>query len=194
VAAALLDTVVRFRLPIPSLLGLIEAHRFDLYADPMPTVAALEAYCEQTSGTLFGLAARVLDGRADDGVVPARHAGIAAGLVGILRRLPQHGARGQLYLPLDLLERHGVDPADVLARRATAALTAALGELRALARTHLDAFNRTDVPPAVAPAFLPLALTDLDLAHLARQRDPFKPVEIAQWRRQWRLWRAARRM
>jgi phytoene synthase len=188
VAAALLDTIVRFRLPVPDLLGLIAARRFDLYDDPMATLADLEAYCEQTS--VFQLAARVLDGR-EDLAAAARHAGLAAGLTGILRALPLHVARGQLYLPGDLLDRHGVNAADVLARRASPQLAAALAELGGIARTHLDAFAQVEVPSAQAPAFLPLAVTGLYLARLERRRDPFSPLDIPQWRRQWRLWRAA---
>jgi phytoene synthase len=194
VAAALLDTIVRFRLPIPALLGLIEARRFDLYDDPMATLAELETHCEQTSATLFELAVRVLDGHAEVLAAAPRHAGLAAGLVGIRRALPLHAARGQLYLPRDLLDRHGVKPADVLARRATAELRAALAELHGIARTHLDAFGRIAVPPAFGPAFLPLVVSDLYLTRLERQRDPFQLLEIPQWRRQWCLWRAARRM
>src|ERR1700741_781094 len=59
VAAALTDAVARFSLPKPPLLDLIEAHAFDLYDDPMPTVEALEGYVRHTSGTAFGLAAQI---------------------------------------------------------------------------------------------------------------------------------------
>jgi phytoene synthase len=194
VAAALLDTVVRFRLPVGALVGLIDARGFDLYNDPMPSWAALETYCEQTSAVLFRLASRILDGRADDPSPAERHAGLAFGLTGILRALPRHASRGQLYLPGDLLDRHGAEPAGILAGRSTAALAAALAEARGIARMHLRAFQQVELPPALAPAFLPLALTDLYLAALERQRDPFTPLEVPQWRRQWRLWRAARRM
>ena len=113
---------------------------------------------------------------------------------GILRALPLHASRGQLYLPLDILDRHGAKPADVLAGRPTAQLAAALAELRQTARTHLTACRQIAIPSALAPAFLPVAITDLYLARLERQRDPFKPLEVPQWRRQWRLWRAARRI
>ena len=194
VAAALLDTVVRFRLPIATLIALIEARRFDLYNDPMGTWAELEAYCERTSGALFALAARVLDARFDDAAAASRHAGIAVALTGLLRALPLHASRGQLYLPLDLLDRHGARPADILAGRPTAALAAALAELRQTARTHLEAYATIAVPSGLAPAFLSVTLTELYLTRLDRQRNPFRPLEVPQWRRQWRLWRAARRM
>jgi phytoene synthase len=49
-------------------------------------------------------------------------------------------------------------------------------------------------PPAVTPALLPVALVRPTLARMERRSyDPFAPVEIARWRRQWLLWRAARR-
>ena len=58
VAAALTDTVARFNLPAEPMLELIEAHAFDLYDDPMPTMAALEAYARKTSSALLAQAAR----------------------------------------------------------------------------------------------------------------------------------------
>src|SRR5947209_4925488 len=42
IAAALEETVVRFRLPRQALVDLIDARTFDLYDDPMPTLADLE--------------------------------------------------------------------------------------------------------------------------------------------------------
>ena len=57
VAAALRDTIARFALPTEPLLRLLEARAFDLYDDPMPDVAALEAYLDATSSGLIALAA-----------------------------------------------------------------------------------------------------------------------------------------
>jgi hypothetical protein len=47
------------------------------------------------------------------------------------------------------------------------------------------------VSPAAMPAFLPLALVSAELARAGA--DPSKPVKLSPWRRQWLLWRAARR-
>src|SRR4029450_4592138 len=44
VAAARLETMARYQLPPERLTALIEARRFDLYDEPMPTLADLEAY------------------------------------------------------------------------------------------------------------------------------------------------------
>ena len=50
IAAALTETVARFALPKDRLTGLIEAHAFDLYDDPMPTFEALDGYLRHTVG------------------------------------------------------------------------------------------------------------------------------------------------
>ena len=198
IAVALVDTVRRFALPIEDLERLIEARIFDLYDDAMPDLAALEDYCRDTSGTLIRLAARILaDGR-DLGIDEvAGHAGVAHGLTALMRGLPQHTARGQVFLPLDLMARHGFERDDVLAGRRRGELAAALAELRARARGRLDATRRLirTIPPEVAPAFLPVSLVDMCLQRMERPGfDPYRtPVESPQWRRQLRLWRAARR-
>src|SRR5437588_12909240 len=44
VAAALTETIARHALPPPRLIGLTEAHAFDLYDDPIETLEVLEAY------------------------------------------------------------------------------------------------------------------------------------------------------
>jgi phytoene synthase len=50
------------------------------------------------------------------------------------------------------------------------------------------------VPAAVMPAFLPVALAPLTLARMERDDyDPFVFSEMSPWRRQWVIWRAARR-
>jgi phytoene synthase len=197
VAAALLDTVIRFRLPVRSLAALIEAREFDLYRDPMPTLAALEAYAEKTSSTLIELAAAVLGVRESDISAAIRHGGIAYAIAGLLRAFPPHAARGQLYVPLDILDRHGVKPEDIFTGRASPEIAAAFGEMRRTALEHYDAYAHAAaaLPPVVAPAFLPLALVPLYLNRLARfARNPFQLIDVPQWRRQWTLWRAARRV
>ncbi|HEY2136715.1 MAG TPA: squalene/phytoene synthase family protein, partial [Xanthobacteraceae bacterium] len=49
------------------------------------------------------------------------------------------------------------------------------------------------ISPAAHPAFLPVALVAPLLARITQNRDPFVPIELSPLRRQWVLWRAARR-
>src|SRR6516225_7886730 len=60
VAAALLASMARYRLPPESFKALIEAHRFDLYDEPMATLAELETYAAGASASLVALAAQIL--------------------------------------------------------------------------------------------------------------------------------------
>jgi len=194
VAAALLDTIARCGLPVAPLDALIDARARDLYDDPIMTVSELEAYARATASTLFGMAARILDrGAAPDDM--ADPAGIAYALGGLLKAFPQHAARGQLYVPIETLERHGVARAEVIAGTAGAGLRAALAEIASQAHEQLSQAARhwPSVPPAARPAFLPLVWVAPLLARIEQNPDPFAPSDLPQWRRQWLLWRAARR-
>ncbi|MEA2857484.1 MAG: 15-cis-phytoene synthase [Methylobacteriaceae bacterium] len=198
VADAFLDTIAKCGLPRVDLTTLIEAHRFDLYDDPMPDFAALGAYCEATSSVLFRAAAKILAAHENAAGEAAHCAGIAYGLTGLLRDLPLHAARGQCFLPADLLAKHGVSPGGVVGRQDSPALRRALAELRAIARAHLEQANGALnlLHPPARPALLPLAVLPLCLAAMERRGyDPFTaPAGVAQWRQQWRLWRASRRL
>jgi phytoene synthase len=198
VAAVLLETIARYGLPVQTFLDLIEARAFDLYNDPMPTLDAFAGYDRRTASGLIALAAQVLDGEHREVRQAAGPAGIAYATAGLLRAFARHASRGQLYLPGDVLARHGVSTSDVFAGRVTDPLRAALAELRAFARGNLAAFaaRRGALPAAVIPAFLAVTLVPAYLDRLERRDyDPFTtPVEVPQWRRQWLLWRAARRM
>src|SRR5207248_10627549 len=57
VAAELKLAIHNWQLPLDRLSRLIEEHQFDLYNDPMPTLAALEGYINDTSSALFSLGA-----------------------------------------------------------------------------------------------------------------------------------------
>lgn len=199
VATALIDTVSRYTLPRKALIDLIDARVFDLYDDPMPSRADLDGYCGETSSSLIRLAGIILaDGADPGGAEAAGHAGVAHGLVGLLRALPWTSARGQVYLPGDLLARHGLTRDDIAGRRDTPALRAVLAELRASARDHLTAMRDglADMAAPARAALLPASLCPAYLAAMER-RDyaPFADaIELPQWRRQWILWRAARRL
>ena len=191
VAAALLATIERHHLRREMLLDLIEARRFDLYDDPMIGLGDLETYMRRTSSSLISLATLIL-AEAEFEVV-AGPAGLALGLAQILRAFPIHAARRQLYLPTEILDRHQVALHDLFAGRSSAGLAAAFADLRELARRHLAsaAPGIKALPQEAVPAFLPVALVRPWLDRSERS-DPFAPTELAPWRRQWLIWRAAR--
>lgn len=190
VAAALGDAIARYGLPPSRLIDLVEARRFDLYDEPMATVADLEDYARRTSSAVIALAAQILGADAQPVAEPA---GIAWTIAALLRALPIHAARGQLYVPVEILQRHAVAPEAVFARQSSAGLTAALAELRTLGRRHLAQvrLRMPNLAPQALPAVLPVATVRASLARLGRG-EAFAPGETSPWRRQWLIWRAAR--
>jgi phytoene synthase len=190
VAAALLAGIAQYRLPPDKLIDLVEARRFDLYDEPMATLAELETYANKTSSALFALAAQILS--ATEAEI-ADAVGQAYAIAALLRALPLHAARRQLYLPVELLDRHAVKTADIYAGRTSSGLNAAAAELRNVARHHLAAVRArlAGLPREALPAFLALALVGPALDRLDGS-DALAPAELAPWRRQWLIWRAAR--
>src|SRR5258707_204325 len=78
IAAALREVVIRYRLPPQMLVDLIDARAFDLYDEPMGTLAELELYAVRTSSAVIELAARILNDGKDPGVGDLTgHSGIA---------------------------------------------------------------------------------------------------------------------
>jgi phytoene synthase len=195
VAAELLNAIERHALPHEVLKGMIDAHRFDLYDEPMRTMVELDAYLLGTAAALFQLSALVLDGDPQDDEL-MRQAGLAFGGARIIEALPAHASRGQIYLPLDDLARAGVAVEDVLAGRSTPELQWFLQDLAASARNHLRlALERLshDTTPA-RMALLPLALVDRKLRRvMSASYKPFAPRPArSNLATLWTLWRASR--
>lgn len=199
VAAALRDTLAVHALPAAPLQALIEARLFDLYGAPMPSMEALEAYARATAGQLFQIAAAIIDKKSGvDLSETAASGGMAYAMTGLMRALPWHATTGQVFLPKDLLDRHGVIVEAVQAGLASPSLLSALSELRTRVRGHLAKFQTAaDAKTGtVAGVFLPVNLCAPYLKLM--DKSSYAPFESmiwqAQWRRQLRLWRAARKI
>ncbi len=192
VAAELLRAIALHDLPVELLVRLTDAHVFDVYDDPMPDMAALEAHCRDTATAMYTLRAKVLGVNATEIVRLAEHAGIAEGLVDVMLALPRHAARRQLYLPGDLLSVKGVVAEEIFLQQANSPLKDALAHLRHEARAQLDQTMAmlADAPAAARPAFLPLAVIRKTLARLETS-EPFTPPQLSRLGVLWTTWRAA---
>lgn len=197
-ADALNDAIRHFDLPLSAFDNTCEARIFDLYDDPMPSRTDLEGYLGETEGTVIQLAALILD---RDAAIAhaglAGHAGCARGIAKLLRRLPVWRARGQCFIPRDILAAAGTTPEAFAAADAGQGARTAIEAMTALAREHLAAFEREapKLPASLRPAYLPLAAASKQLAALA---DAGKVLAgsagaIAPWtRHRMTLWRALR--
>jgi phytoene synthase len=196
IAAALIDTVRRFSLPRQALVNLVEARRFDLYDDPMPSLADFEGYAGETASVLFQAAAMVLcDGEDPSAADVSGHAGVAYAIAGLLRALPIHARRGQVYVPADVLSRHGLSADDLRNLQDTPAMRGALSEMREHARHHLSRAMRglPGIDPRARRAFVGLSLVEPYLKALERQAPFVGVADVAGWRKPALLWLWARR-
>jgi phytoene synthase len=195
VATELIRAVETFRLPVEPLSRLIEEHQFDLYSDPMPTLAALEGYVTDTASALLTQAARIVGPPSAAVEHLARHAGLAQGFAEVITALPRDAARRQLFLPLQLLESRGGSADEVFSGKQTSRTRAALDRLAGEALRHLDTARTliADVTPEQRPIFLPLSLLRRDLERVTRaDADPFAPQTRSRLSILWTLWRASR--
>lgn len=190
VAAALRETLMRYKLSETPLIGLIDARAFDLYDEPMATVAALQRYGLATDSTVFAVAGQILGAAGPEADAVTREVGLGFAVAGTLNGFAKHASRRQLYVPLEVLDRHHVDRESIFAGEFGEPLRAAVAEMRERAGQHLAAADkaRGAAPQTILPALLPVALVG---PALRRIDDPLRPDPLPAWRRQWILWRAA---
>lgn len=196
VADALRAAIAQYHLPLAAFENYLEARVFDLYDDPMPSRTDLEGYCGETASAVIQLASMVLDPDAATGFAElAGHAGCAQAMTGLLLLLPRHRARGQCYIPADLLQAVGTSPEDFIEGRDREGALRAVAAMIALAREHLLAFERgaSSMPASLRPAFLPLALSGAMLRRMeGRAQDVLDGrIALSHLRRHWLLWRHA---
>jgi len=195
-AAALLDAIAAYSLPVPPLVRLIAARRFDLYHDAMPDIATFEGYAGETVSALYQLAAMILNGGSPiETGDAAGHLGVAEALVGHLRAFGYNASQGRIFLPWNVLAANGVQEGEVFAGQTSEGLAEGLSQLAEMVADHLDKAERAIavLPAPLRAAFAPVALVR------ARQRrltfeTPFQHgADMADWQKIGRLlWWALR--
>ena len=199
-ARALLRTVADHRLPVSSLVALIEARIFDLYDDPMESRTAFEGYAGETASALIQMASLILDAeKAAGSATIAGHTGVAQTVAGSLLLLEVHRRRGQVYLPADLLAATGLDAREFLLGTNRPAVANAITAFVGFGRDHLrQARSAGTIAPGNIFAFLPVAFIErvFNAAERAGADALEKSLQPPQWRRQWAMWRmlATRRL
>ncbi|MDR6431136.1 phytoene/squalene synthase family protein [Brucella pseudogrignonensis] len=194
-AAALIDTINKYDLPRVAFDNYCEARIFDLYDDTMPSRNDLEGYCGETASALIQLGTIILDrDAAQSHTETIGHAGVAQAVTGLLRLLPIHRRRGQLYVPADMLQAVGVSREAFLANDDKSAHERVVSVMIALAREHLAIFDKAkkDLPKSLGPAFLPMALVPAYLNAIERlgRKAADQVADLSAIRKQWLMFRA----
>ena len=198
VALALRAAMADFALPVDLIEAMLDARLQAMAPERSFDLAAFEAYAANREGARLRLASQIAAGGADfDAVGAHAPAGLALALTQTLADLPFRAGAGPTLIPVDVAARHGASGRDFDTRRTTEGVIAASAEMRVLALQSLaEAETRLkSAPQAILPAFAPLGALRLDLDRLERNANrPFELAgEASPFRRQWAIWRWARR-
>lgn len=181
VVEPLMRAVKAHRLPRELFDALIDGREQDLEEEPPTDFEALEGYAAATSGTLSRLAALVLGALDERALESANHVGIAWALVGLLRAIPFHASRKRIFLPEDLMAKHGLVRGELFELRQSDALNAITREIAERAAWHLAearrqgaAFRRNSLA-----AVLPATIARRHLKSLAKVGwNPLDPAAV----------------
>ncbi len=191
VARALNPAVTRFKLRREDFHAVINGMEMDAALDiRAPDLATLDLYCARVASAVGHLSVHIFGDTGRDAHAVADALGRALQLTNILRDLDEDAARGRLYLPHEILDRHGIrtqEPSLVLRHPA---LPAACRELAAIAERHFAAAgeamarsSRRAMRPAAVMAAFYRALLDALLR--AGWRDPSLRVSLSKPQKLW---------
>jgi len=113
VGHALKTIIGTFDLPQEQLLEIIDGMEMDLDHESYPGFRELQLYCHRVAGVVGLLAAEIFGYEDRQTRKYAEALGLAFQLTNILRDVREDATRGRIYIPLDELERFGVQPAEL---------------------------------------------------------------------------------
>lgn len=190
-ARALRDPVARFDLRREDFHAVIDGMEMDATEDiRAPDMATLDLYCARVAAAVGHLSVHVFGDPSPDAHAVADSLGRALQLTNILRDLDEDARRGRLYLPREILDRHGIRTVEPLQVLRHPALPAACRDLAAVATRHFDeagwAMARCS-RRAMRPAALMGALYRATLDALVRSewRDPSRRIGLSKWQKLW---------
>ena len=167
---ALAGPVHRYALPREEFLAIIDGMEMDARESLCaPDMETLRLYCRRVAGAVGMLSIRIFGATEPAAEDFALRLGEALQLTNILRDLDEDAERGRLYLPAELLAKHGVDTRDPETVLAHPALPKVCADLAAVARQRFydadEALARCD-RHNLRPALLMMGIYDDTLDRL----------------------------
>jgi 15-cis-phytoene synthase len=187
-ASGIRGVIARHNLPLHAVEAYFDAKVFEFYNDAFPDTFALEAWCGETTSIILQMAVLILDAHDAASCANASgHAGVALGIAAIVQRLPRSRARGQCYLPNDLLSACGIDTDEFVSGQNKKAIKNATDALCELGLSHFEQWRSSArlLPNSVKPAFLPVHNARRVLVKSKKQahHPAFLSIEISVFRR-----------
>jgi len=190
-ARALRDPVMRYRLRREDFHAVIDGMEMDADEDiRAPDMAMLDLYCARVAAAVGHLSVHVFGDASPAAHAVADQLGRALQLTNILRDLDEDAGRGRLYLPREILERHGIRTAEPRQVLRHPALPAACRDVAAIAQGHFAEAARAMArcsrramrPAAVMGAFYRAML---DALVRSEWRDPTQRISLSKPRKLW---------
>jgi phytoene synthase len=121
VSRALTPVIEKFDLPQEQFLEIIDGMEMDLDQHRYASFKELALYCYRVASVVGLLAAEIFGYRDRHTLKYAHDLGIAFQLTNIVRDVYEDAQRNRIYLPLDELQRFGVQETDILNKKETPA-------------------------------------------------------------------------
>ena len=198
-AEALLQVTKQSKLPLDVLDNYLEARIFDLYQDPMPDIGTYEGYLGETVSSFLNMIALTTGLERSSNLADAcGHAGVAMGISRHLSLCAISRARGQVFLPLPILEDSGLTREQWLEADVRNSHEAVIIGMAVKARDHL-AKAKTAIsylPNEAKSIFLPIIFVDkvLDVIQKNPSECLLKPVVLSPLKRQWLAFRGVNKL
>jgi len=150
----------------------------------------LDLYCARVASAVGHLSVHVFGDSSDAAHAVAESLGRALQLTNILRDLDEDAGRGRLYLPREILDRHGIRGTDPTAVIRHPALPAVCREVASIAERHfLSSVSAMEncSRKAMRPAAVMAAIYHATLSTLLRSgwRDPATRVSVSKPLKLW---------
>jgi phytoene synthase len=191
VSRALLEPVARYRLRKSDFHDVIDGMEMDAAEDiRAPDLATLDLYCARVAAAVGHLSVHVFGDASAAAHRVADALGRALQLTNIRRDLDEDAQRGRLYLPCEMLDRHGIRTSEPLAVLRHPALPMVCRDLAGLAVKRFDeagAAMRQCSRRAMRPAAVMGAVYRATLDALIRTgwRDPAQRVNLSKPLKLW---------
>ncbi|MGE3624135.1 MAG: presqualene diphosphate synthase HpnD [Bdellovibrionales bacterium] len=192
ITAALAPAIDCFGLVEKDFQDIIAGMEMDAAEPPIcaPNMQTLDLYCDRVASAVGRASVRIFGDPGDTAMKVSHHLGRAFQLTNILRDLAEDAARGRLYLPEELLSRHGItsrNPAEVLN---DPRLHLACRELADRTRNHFyEAGEAMDdcIPSAMRPARMMRAYYGAIFERLVTLdwKNPRQRVTLSPWQKLW---------
>ena len=191
ITRALLEPTRCFELRKKDFLAILAGMEMDAREDiKAPDLTTLDLYCSRVAGAVGHLSVHVFGDHGEAAHRVADSLGRALQLTNILRDLAEDAGRGRLYLPREILDRHGIRGTEPTAVLRHPALPAVCWDVAALAEGHFRAAARMMQQcsrRAMRPAAVMAAIYHATLLALQRSgwRNPGERVRVSSLLKLW---------